>query len=76
MTGYEHYIWLGRIRKAVKGLSYISHVRYPNKFAMKVIINGTELEFPLEGDPKFMIDENYEDFLNELKTYDDTKTGI
>jgi len=67
-----HRDWLNRIKQSVEGISYISHVKYPsrNHFAVKVIMNGTNLEFPLEGDPKFMLDENYQDFMAELKTYE------
>ena len=66
-----HKEWLNRIKNDVEGITYISHVKYPStgKFAVKVILNGTKYEFPLEGDPKFMLDENYRDFLAELKTY-------
>lgn len=67
-----HRDWLNRIKRSVEGISYISHVKYPSKgeFTMKVVMSGDELEFPLEGDPKFMLDENYQDFLAELKTYE------
>lgn len=63
-----HKHWLDKIKRSVKGLTYISHVQRPSAgtYHMKVIRNGVEDLYPLEGHPSKMVSENYEDFLREL----------
>lgn len=63
-----HKHWLRVIRSSVKGLSYVSHTRQPSTgtYGIKVIRNGEETTYPIEGHPDGMIDENYRDFLREL----------
>lgn len=65
---YFHKHWLDRIKRSVKGVTYISHVHRPSAgtYHMKVIRDGVETLYPLEGHPSKMVSENYEDFLKEL----------
>lgn len=60
-----HKHWLGKIKRTVKGVTYISHVHRPSAgtYHVKVIRDGVETLYPLEGTPSKM---DYEDFLREL----------
>lgn len=60
-----HKHWLDRIKRTVKGVTYISHVHRPSAgtYHVKVIRDGVETMYPIDGVPSGM---DYEDFLREL----------